>query len=67
MLDRSCEKVDKTRLSMYLPTIFNFLLKRLESNRTMKYVRFLTIFLSTFIVTYGVPMFERFFNEQEPG
>eukprot|EP00903_Cladosiphon_okamuranus_P009495 g9047.t1 len=59
--------LEQAHLQASLPTIFLLLLRRLTSNRTVKYVRFLTIFLSTFIVKYGVAAFEACLQQQEAG
>eukprot|EP00904_Undaria_pinnatifida_P010098 jgi/Undpi1/6218/HiC_scaffold_20.g08702.m1 len=59
--------VDKGSLEKYLPVIFSLLLRRLMSNKTVKYIRFLTIFWSIFIVKYGVVTFNACLEQQEPG
>lgn len=60
-------QVDKGSLEKYLPVIFSLLLRRLMSNKTVKYIRFLTIFWSIFIVKYGVVTFNACLEQQEPG
>ena len=60
-------QVDKGSLEKYLPVIFGLLLRRLMSNKTVKYIRFLTIFFSTFIVKYGVAAFNACLEQQEAG
>lgn len=60
-------QVDKGSLEKYLPVIFGLLLRRLMSNKTVKYIRFLTIFLCTFIVKYGVATFNACLEQQEAG
>ncbi|CAN0047642.1 unnamed protein product [Ascophyllum nodosum] len=59
--------LDKSRVDKYLPTIFGLLLRRLMNNKTVKYVRFLTIFLCTFIAKYGVAALEQCLQQQEAG
>lgn len=60
-------QLEQAHLQASLPIIFGLLLRRLMSNKTVKYVRFLTIFLSTFIVKYGVVAFEACLQQQEAG
>lgn len=60
-------QLEQTHLESSLVIVFGLLLRRLMSNKTVKYVRFLTIFLSTFIVKYGVAAFEACLQQQEAG
>lgn len=60
-------QLDKAHLESSLPTIFLLLLRRSVTNKTVKYVRFLTIFFSTFIVKYGVAAFDACLQQQEAG
>lgn len=60
--------MDRGQLDKYLPVVFQLLLRRLTAKSgSVKYVRFLTIFLSTFIVTHGVALFEQHLQQQQQG
>ncbi|CAM9797006.1 unnamed protein product, partial [Sphacelaria rigidula] len=59
--------LEYSRLEKYMHLILNLVLRRLMVNKTVKYVRYMTIFMSTFIVKYGVASFEQCLQAQEPG
>ncbi|CAM9270853.1 unnamed protein product [Discosporangium mesarthrocarpum] len=59
------EKVDPSQLEPYLWDVFQLLLVTLQHRKTVKFVRFLTIFLCTFIVKQGVPLFRHCFSHRQ--
>ena len=40
---------------------------RLQSNKTVKYVRFMTHFMSLFVVKHGVPLLTQSMDQCQPG